>query len=186
MNLDDFLSTNPRIKYACAKQSIIVSQDKPDQLYPDIDFFIKLLDSPNNIIKWTAIRVIGNLSRADREDKVSFILPRMLDFLRSGKLITVNNTILALTEIAKSKPEHSDRIMDELLKIEDFRLETTECTNIAVGKTLIAFDRLKGLIKDKRKIIPFIEKQKNNPRNATRKKALMLSKKIFKLKNMKN
>ncbi|MDD3656739.1 MAG: hypothetical protein PHI72_08275 [Atribacterota bacterium] len=180
INLNDFSSTNPRIKYTCAKQSIIVSQEKPGQLYPDIDFFIELLDSSNNIIKWTAIRVIGNLSKADREDKISFILPRLLDFLRCGKLITVNNTILALTEIAKNKSEHSDRIMNELLKIEDYRLETPGCTNIAIGKTLIAFNKLKGLIPDKRKIIPFIEKQKNNPRDATRKKALMLCKKIFK------
>ncbi len=180
MNLHDFSSTNPRIKYACAKQSIMVSQNKPEKLYPDTDFFIELLDSPNNIMKWTAIQVIGNLSKADREDKISDILPRLLDFLKCGKLITVNNTILALIEIAKNKPEHSDRIMDELLKIEDYRLETPECTNIAIGKTLIAFDRLKSLIKDKRRILPFIEKQKNNPRNATRKKALMLSRKIFK------
>jgi hypothetical protein len=180
INLNDFSSTIPRIKYACAKQSIIVSQDKPEQLYPDIDFFIELLDNPNNIMKWTAIRVIGNLSKADREDKISFILPRLLDFLRCGKLITVNNTILALTEIARNKPEHSERIMDELLKIEDYRLETPECTNIAIGKTLIAFDKLKGLIKNKRKILPFIEKQKNNPRNATRKKALIIYRKFLK------
>jgi len=180
INIHDFSSTNPRIKFACAKQSIMVSQYKPEKLYPDIDFFIELLDSPNNIIKWTAIRVIGNLSKVDREDKISYILPRLLDFLKCGKLITVNNTILALTEIASNKPEYLDGIMEELLKVEDYSLETPECTHIALGKILIAFDRLKDLIKDKNKIVLFIERQKDNPRNATRKKALALSKKIFK------
>lgn len=178
INLKDFSSTDTKIKYACVKQAIAISKDNPSKLYSDFDFFAKLLDSQNNIVKWTAIRVIGNLSKVDRKEKVDMLLPRILGFLKAGKLITANNAILALTEIAYNKPEHKDKIIKELLKVEDYSFETPECKNIVIGKVLFAFDRLKDQIKDKKEIPFFIEKQISNPRNATGKKAQKLIKNI--------
>jgi hypothetical protein len=46
-NLSDFLSDKAKIKYACAKQAIIISQNSPENLYPDFNYFTKLLESEN-------------------------------------------------------------------------------------------------------------------------------------------
>lgn len=180
INLNDFSSTNAKIKYACAKQAIAISKDNPTKLYPDFDFFVKLLDSPNNILKWTAIQVIGNLSKVDGKEKIDELLSRILGFLKLGQLITANNAILALTAIACNKPKHSNKIIKELLGVKNYGFETSECKNIVIGKVLLAFDRLQDQIRDKKEALLFIEKQINNPRNATGKKARILSKKISK------
>ncbi|MBI1883230.1 MAG: hypothetical protein HYS08_03360 [Chlamydiae bacterium] len=171
INLSDFSSTDTKIKYACAKQTIAISKDNPSELYPDFDFFAKLLDSPNSIFKWTAIQIIGYLSRVDKKKKVDKLLPRLIDFLNGGKMITANNTILCLSEIALNKPEYQDRIINELLKIENYDYETAECRNIALGKVILALGKFKGQIKNKKEVLNFLEKQTGNTRNATKKKA---------------
>ncbi len=62
--LNDFFSKTAMIKYASTKKAIAISKEDPSELYPDFDFFVELLNSENQIIKWTAIQVIGNLSNA--------------------------------------------------------------------------------------------------------------------------
>ncbi|MFH1675949.1 MAG: hypothetical protein ABIC40_02905, partial [bacterium] len=57
LNLNDFLSPNPKIKYPCTKRAIEISAKNPDSLYTDLDFFVDMLDNKNNILKWTAIIV---------------------------------------------------------------------------------------------------------------------------------
>lgn len=178
INLDAFSSTNAKIKYACAKQAIVISKNNPSMLYPDFEFFVKLLDSSNNILKWTAIQVIGNLSAVDKKKKVDKLLPQIISFLKSGKLITANNAILALTEIAYNKPKHSDKIIKELFKSENYSFETSECKNIVIGKILLALDRLKDQIKNQKDALSFVERQTHNSRNATKKKAQVLIKKL--------
>ena len=42
--LEGLSSTNPRVKYKCAKILNVISQEKPEILYSYFDFFIKLLD----------------------------------------------------------------------------------------------------------------------------------------------
>lgn len=178
INLNDFSSTNKRVKYACAKQAIIFSKENPAALYPSFDFFVKLLHRENQIIKWTAIQVIGNLSKVDKKKKVDKLLPQIVGFLKSGKLITANNAILALSEIARNKPEYSDKIIKEFLKIEDYNFDTRECKNIVIGKVLLALDKLNDQIKNQKGVLSFVERQTNNSRNATKKKAQALIKKL--------
>jgi len=86
--LNDILSKTAKIKYASAKKTIAISKEDPSVLYSDFDFFIEFLNSENQIIKWTAIQIIGNLSKVDK------LLPEM---------IIADNTILALSEIALNK-----------------------------------------------------------------------------------
>lgn len=178
INLNNLLSDDPKVKYGSAKKVIVISKKYPVGLYRSFDFFVKLLHSENQIIKWTAIQVIGNLSKVDKKKKVDKLLPQIVGFLKSGKLITANNAILALSEIARNKPEYSDRIIKEFLKIEDYNFDTQECKNIVIGKVLLALDKLKDQIKNRKSVLSFVERQTNNSRNATKKKAQELIKKL--------
>ncbi|MCP4710188.1 MAG: hypothetical protein GY869_16315, partial [Planctomycetes bacterium] len=51
-----------RIKYPCCKIIRIISEKKPQILYPNIDLFIELLDHEKNIMQWEGIHVLGNLA----------------------------------------------------------------------------------------------------------------------------
>lgn len=178
INLKDLSSDNPKIKYACAKKLIALSKEKPEKLYSDLPSFVKLLNNENQVIKWTAILIIGNLSKVDKNNKIIKLLPRFFNLLKAHKMITANNTILALTEIAKNKPKYQDKIIEEFLKVERYNYDTFECRNIALGKVILSLNNFKDDLKGNKKIINFLERQTKNKRNATKNKAEKLLKKL--------
>jgi len=174
INLNDFFAKTAKIKCASTKRAIAISKDNPAELYPDFDFFVELLNHENQIIKWTAIQVIGNLSKVDEKKKIDKLLPRLIKFLNCGKMITANNTILALSEIALNKPEYQKMILKEFLKVEHYNYDTSECRNVALGKVVLALGKFKEEIKDQKDILDFLERQTNNTRASVKKRAIKL------------
>jgi hypothetical protein len=171
IDLKDLSSADPKIKYCCAKNLIAIAKENPARLYPNIDTFVKLLDSENNVLKWTAIIIIGNMARVDKEKKVDRLTGRLVDFLNAGKLITANNATMALAAIAVAKPQYQKRITEELLKVEHYDYDTDECRNIAIGKVIESIGSYSNQLKDKKAVIEFARRQTKNTRNATKKKA---------------
>ena len=180
INLVDLQSDSAEVKYCCAKNLIAIAREDPARLYPDIDTFVKLLDGRNNVLKWTAIIIIGNLARVDKEKKIDRLIGKLVGFLNAGKLITANNATMALAGIAAAKPQYQKQITMELLKVEHYDYDTMECRNIAMGKVIEAIGSYSSQLKDKKAVIEFALRQTKNTRNATKKKAEQLSKKLKK------
>jgi len=170
-NFKDLTSKDPKIKYGCAKNLLATTKDNPAKLYPNIDFFVELMGDENRILKWTAIDIIGLLSKIDKEKKIDNLMDKLFGFLNTGNMITANHAIAALTDMALAKPEYQKIITDELLKIEHYNYETDECRNIALGKVILAIGSYFDRLKDKKIVIEFVEQQTKNTRNATKKKA---------------
>jgi len=166
-----FSSTSPRIKFGSAKTLRIISERSPELLYSRMDFFADLLDSENNILKWIAMDIIANLTTIDYRNEFSKLFKKFYGYLYEGSLITAGHVVDDSGKIALSKPELSDEITRELLKVEKILLPTKECRNILIGKTIKAFEVYYGNLKDKDKVISFVKRQSNNPRNATKARA---------------
>jgi hypothetical protein len=177
INFDDLASENPKIKYSCTKNLLTVVRDDPAELYPHLDFFVKLLDSENKILKWTAIDIIGHLAKVDKTKSIDKLIGELSGLLSAGNLITANHAIAALTDIALVKPEHQKKITDELLKVDHYSYDTDECRNIAVGKVILAISTYFNHLEDKEATIEFVSRQTKSTRNATRKKAEQFLKK---------
>jgi hypothetical protein len=180
LDLSDFLSNKAKIKYACAKQAIIISQNYPEDLYPDFNFFTKILQSENNILKWTAIKIIGNLSKVDIKNKVDKILPYLIALLSDKSMITAANTIGALSEIAINKPGFSDEIITALLKVEKAKYYnkgeiSPECRNVAIGHVIKSFQKLDTKVCCRKDVQAFLKRQTQN----TRSKVKELSEKLL-------
>jgi len=183
LNLADFHSKKPKIKYACAKRAIEISRENPAALYPDFDFFVKLLDGENRIIKWTAIRVIGNLSGADNKERVDEFLPLFFSFLKGKELITAANAIGALSDIARNKPKHKGKILKQLLCVEkavyyNRGKVSPECRNVALGHVMTVLDGFCDEIKGCKETLGFIKRHTANTRPAVAKKAKDLLEKL--------
>ncbi len=181
-NLKDLSSSDPKIKYGSAKQLVATAKEDPGRLRPHIDFFVKLLDSENQILKWTAIDIVGHLIKADKEKRADRLLNRVYGFLSCGKLITAAHAVSALSEIARARPGFRTRITDELMKVEGYEYDTAECRNIAIGHVILAlgsfYDNLG--VKEKQTAREFVIRQVKNKRRATGKKAEKFFKKIDK------
>ena len=182
--LDGISSSKARIRFASAKVLRMISENKPEVLYPRIAFFINLLDSENNILKWNAMDTIANLATIDTEDKFSKLLKKFYGYLSDGSLITAGHVIDNLGKIASTKPQFQDDITKELLTVEKIPLPTEECRHILIGKTIKAFEAYYEKVEDKdhkNKIISFVKRQLRSPRNATKSKAESFLKKSGKL-----
>jgi len=164
-------SDKARIKYGCVKVLRLISEKKPEILYPRMDFFSDLLDSDNNFLKWGAIHTIANLVAADSERRFEVIFDKYFAPIPGPELIPAGNVIGGAAKIALAKPELSDRIAKEMVKVEKAKYKTTECRNVAMGHAIKSFDLFFDQIKDKEPVIKLIKKQLKNTRNATRKKA---------------
>jgi hypothetical protein len=81
LDLRDFLSDKTRIKYSCAREAVAISKDFPEGHYHDLDFFIQLLKSENNIFKGTATKSVGNPSKVDNKKKIDKVIPSPIDLL---------------------------------------------------------------------------------------------------------
>ena len=178
VDLDDLNSSDPGVKYGCAKNLITLSKNDPAKLFPWLPFFVKLLDSENRILKWTAIDVIGNVFRFVPASESDNLLGKLCGFLNSGNMITANHAVAALGEIALVKPERASDIITALLKVEKYSYETDECRNIAVGKVILVLQAIYKIQRLNGKTIQFVERQAANARPATRKKAEQFLKRI--------
>ena len=168
---------DPKVKYGAARQILALSADDPVRLYPHLDLFIDLLDSQNQILRWTAIDIIGNLAQVDADNRIDALIPRLTRMLSLGSLITTNHAISALAEIALAKPQHQSRITRALLNVEDYKFESGECLNIACGKVLLGIIKYLPQLRDRRAVVAFAQRQTTSTRNATRKKAEQFLKK---------
>jgi len=172
--LDDVRSTDARAKFAAAKELRRLSSEDPYSVYPHFDVLASLLDGGNTILQWNAILAIGDLSSVDDQGKVDVLMDRFISYLGEGSMITANNTIVALTTIARNKPGHRARIIDALLGVEGNTYDTAECTSIVIGKTILAFNELYEHIRDDERIAEFVRRHIENERPTTARNAKRL------------
>ena len=86
-------------------------------------------------------------------------------------LITAANTIKAAAGIALARPELTQRIVQELLKVEKATYQTEECRNVALGEAIETFSQLFEQLEDKQPVLAFVTRQVSNTRVSTGKKA---------------
>jgi len=176
--LSGLSSDEASIKYGSVKILRLISESDPAVLYPKINFVFDLLDSGNQIIKWGGIVIIANLASVDSKKKIDKILKRYLEPISGSELITASNVIGGAAKIALAKPNLTDRVVDEILKVEKASYQTPDCRNVALGHAVEALGRLFDKTKRREQVLKLVKKQLKNPRNATRKKAEKFVKKL--------
>jgi hypothetical protein len=160
-----------RVKYGCAKALRIVSEERPGLLYPQFDFFVRLLDHPNKIFQWEAAFVLSHLAHVDTDDRFRAIFKKYFSPVSGLVMITAANVIRGSAEIARANPQLADRIAAEVLKVARGRFQTPECRNIAVGHAITALGKFSDLLQQPKPVLQFVRRQLKNSRPATRKKA---------------
>ena len=160
-----------RIKLGCSKALCLLSELRPDLLYPYFDFFVGLLDHGNKIIQWNAAFVLSHLVRVDNDDKFLAVFEKYFSPIPGSVMITAANVIQGGARIAQAKPHLADRIAGEMVKVAKARYRTPECRNVAIGHAILALAGIAPLLRNPAPAVQFIRKQARNPRAATRKKA---------------
>jgi hypothetical protein len=169
--IDGLKGDKARVKYGCAKALRLISEQRPDRLYPFFDIFVQLLDHENRILQWEASFVLSQLARADDDDKFSAVFDKYFAPIPGPVMITAANAAQGGARIARATPRLADRIAAEILKVGKARYQTAECPNVAIGHAIIALGDILPLLRHPEKAVAFVRRQIRNSRPATRKKA---------------
>jgi hypothetical protein len=169
--LSGISSSKPSIRYGCGKILMDVSEEKPETLYPNMDFFINLLESKYKILTWNAIIIIANLTKIDKENKFDSIFEKYYDFLDNEYMVTVANVVGNSGKIALAKPHLTEKITDKLLSVEN--ISTTphlseECKRVITEHAIKSLDMFFPQIKQKNKVISFVKKHLTSSRKTLR------------------
>jgi hypothetical protein len=157
-------------KFRTAKALLALSEEEPRRLAPFFGDFRRLLAAENNIIRWTAIRIVANLVAAGPAERAEKILGEFLAPIAGPTMITAATTIAGAARIARAHPALAGRIVAAILKVESARYQTDECRNVAIGHAITALGSLDVAARG-RGVAAFVARQTHNPRPATRKKA---------------
>jgi len=167
-------SSKASIRYGCAKILTDLSEAHPKELYRYMDSFISLLDSKYRILTWNAMAIIANLTRVDKDKKFDDVFEKYYSFLNDEYMATVANVAGHSGKIVLAKPYLADKITDKLLKVDDLSITphlTEECKRVIAEKAISSFGMFFDKIKQKRRVIYFVEKYSTSPRKTLRETA---------------
>lgn len=123
-----------RIKYGCVNILRIISEKKPEIIYPKFDFFINLLDSDNTFLKWGAIYILANLAAVDSENQFERVFDKYFAPIPGPVLITAANVVGGAARIALAKPELTEIIPEELFNRVQLRVADNKHKNKGSSK----------------------------------------------------
>lgn len=179
----ELYALDAKTRYSCAREVIALSKSEPELILQDLQSISPLLEVKSNVLVWTAIQVIGNLSAHLSESEVWELIPKLVGLMHCQTMITSANAIRALGQIAKNRPVHAEAIVSTLLEVESMNYvlrgePSPECRNVALGHVLAALKSLPASILCRPLVLDFIRRQTSNSRSAVAAKALSLERRL--------
>ncbi len=113
--LQGLSSEERRVQSGCAEVASLLSEDKPELLYPSIELFVDNLDANAPVLRWEAVCALGNLASFDADRRLPALVDKMAAFLQDKSIVLQGHTVRALSKVARAHPKTAPRIMDELL-----------------------------------------------------------------------
>ncbi len=164
------------LRFRYEKTLRLISEQKPELIYPHFDLFTSLLECDNNFLKWGAIMTLANLTAVDTSKKFEAIFAKYYAPIAGPVMITAANIIGSSPRIVAAKPHLEGRITAEILKVEKAKYKvdgrpSPECRNVAIGHAIESFAQFFDRVEDKPAVLQFVKKQLQNSRPAVVKKA---------------
>lgn len=144
----------------------VISEEKPEFLYPEWDYFYKMLLSKNNYHKYIAIYILADLTRVDKENKFDAIFEDYYGILAGDKVMTASHVALSSSKIAVNKPELQSKILDRLLDIDNIHQGRQK--ELVKSYVIEALRKMYPDIKDKERVMKFIKGQLESSSPKTR------------------
>ena len=122
------------------------------------DYFAEFLDSNNTYWKISAILIIANLAKIDRDNKFENLFEKYYQLLDDRSMITAVYAASSSGKIVRAKPSLEARVTGELLDI-DRTHHSSDRRDLIKAGIMEAFDEYFEEAREKAKIIGFVEQQ---------------------------
>jgi hypothetical protein len=154
--LAGIVSKDDAYRYNCFEVLFQISEEQPRVLYPEWDYFAKLLDSSNAFYRSMGLRLLASLTGADEEEQFEDIFERYFDLLDDEKVMVARYLVQSAGRIAERKPHLRERIAKKLLSLD-------QTHHIEGRKALIKADAIEFFdtffeeLADEEKVLAFAE-----------------------------
>jgi hypothetical protein len=172
--LEGVLSKKDVVRYGSYKVLKVLSEKHPERLYGEWDFFADLLGSNNTHLKYIAIYIIANLTKADSESKFEKIFDVYYGLLNDKSVIPRAHVAVNSGKIALAKPNLRAEITNRLLAMDKV---VQRHRDLVKASAIEAFDAYFEESEDQRRIIEFVRAQLDCESPKTRKMAKAFLKK---------
>lgn len=169
-------SERSSVRYCCTKTLRILSEQKPDKIYPYFRDVAAWLQDPNSFVKWDGILILANLAAVDTEHRFASIYEEYFGLIRDSKMVTAANVAGNAWKIVQVVPEWENDITQRLLEVPQIIYlhhgePSPECNNVMCGHVLDCFDRYFDLSNNQKLMLCFAHTQLNSSRKSVAKKA---------------
>ena len=113
----------------------------------------------------------------DSDNRLEKLLDVYLQPIPVPVMITAANVIRGAGKIAQAKPQLADRIAQACMRVETAKYQTAECRNVAIGHAIESLESFFTHLQRPQPVLAFVRRQRDNPRNAVKKKAARFLKK---------
>ena len=146
-------SKNETTRYNSFKVLMRLSEEHPEVLYPEWDFFVEMLDSPNSYWRLSAVRLIANLIKVDTKNKFERIFDKYYKLLNDSVIVAIY-LVRDSGKIVRAKPKLQTKITNKLLNIDKTQQKHKD---LVKGAAIQAFSDYFEEAEDKKRIIDFVK-----------------------------
>lgn len=164
--LSGVLSKNNTIRSNSFRTLLLVSEDKPEFLYLEWDYFLNMLKSSNNYHRYIATYILANLTRADRENKFNIIFDDYFGLLASEKVMIASHVAANSPTIFNAKPDLQSQIIEKLINID--AIHQGKQKELVKAYAIEALQKIYPYAEDKEKIMVFVKAQLTSSSPKTR------------------
>ena len=167
--LNGLISKNETYRYNCFKVLNLVSEKKPELLYPHWNFFVNHLNSVNDYHKMSAVIIIANITAVDKKQRFEIIFDDFFGNLKSKKTIVPIYIVKSSSKIITYKPNLEKKITDLLINIE--KIHTGKQIELVKSAVIESFSEIFNKSNKKDEIIRFVRNQLHSTSPKTKKAA---------------
>ncbi len=103
-----------RVQGGCAELASLLSEDRPELLYPHVDRFLANLSAKEPILRWEAACTVGNLASVDSRRRIPEHVGTLVALLEHESIVLQGHAAKALGKIGRAYPEKAREILDAL------------------------------------------------------------------------
>ncbi len=104
-----------RVENGCAELASLLSEVRPELLYPHLALFQANLTAKEPVLRWEAVCTIGNLAAVDDEGRVRSSVASIGRFLSDKSIVLQGHAVRALAKVARAHTDLAPSILDSLL-----------------------------------------------------------------------
>lgn len=165
-------SEKRKMQSGCAEIASLLSEYKPEILYPYIELFASNLDTKAPVLRWEAVCTLGNLAAVDKNKLTPAYIDKIASFLSDKSIVLQGHAVQALSKIAEAFPDEAPKILDKLLN------STEHFPGNRIGFIIEAMEHFLPYEKLRPKIRKFVESCADSDIKVVARKAKKTLKKI--------